>query len=103
MNTLIKDEPPHFVNGEDCMGRYQSYWRQFLFCSDDRVVCGVGPTAEDATKKANEERNKRESFLSSPARQRVKDILSKYGPDGYPLAGDQGDLNRAFAELLECI
>lgn len=103
MNTLTKNEPPHIVNGEDCMGRTERYWRQFLFCSDGRVVCGTGDTDELATSRANEKRNQREKFLTSPARQRVKEILAKYGPDGYPLAADQGDLNRAFAELLECI
>jgi len=104
MNTIInKDEPPHLVNGENCMGFHESYWRQFLFCSDGRVVCGTGLTEEEATRKANEQRIKRETFLKSPARQRIKDIISKYGPEGYPLACDQGDLNRAFAEVLECI
>lgn len=99
-----KDEQPHFMKpDEDCMGNPTvGYWRQFLFCSDGRCVLGNGGTPADATKAANEKRDEHEKFLNSPARQRVKAILGKYRKDEYPLAQDQGDLLRAFAELLGC-
>jgi len=98
---MRKDEPAHFVQGEDCMGRPEQYWRQFLFCSDNKVVCGIGLTAQDATQKANINRDTHEKFINLPARQRVKEILSK--TSDYPSAQDQGELNRAFAELLHYI
>jgi hypothetical protein len=100
-NIIRKDEPPHYVHGEDCMGRQEQYWRQFLFCSDNKVVCGVALTTEEATKKANANRDLHEKFIRLSARQRVREILSNNSK--YPCAQDQGELNRAFAELLHCI
>lgn len=104
MNPLLKqDEPAHLIEGEDCMGCPERYWRQFLFCSDGRVVCGTGGTADEASKTAKKLRDDHETFLTLPARQRVKEILSKYGPHTYPNANEQNELNKAFAELLGCL
>jgi hypothetical protein len=102
-NTI--DTPPHYMNpDEDCMGNpVPGYWRQFLECSDGKTVCGTGKTAEEAITEAQRLRNLREQFIAEQPRTRIQKILAKYDKNEYPSAQDQGDFNRAVAEILGCI
>jgi hypothetical protein len=97
---MNKDEPAHFVEAGigDRMdgGNYPSYWRQFLFCSDGLVVCGVADNAEFATKLANIKRDERESWLTLPSREKIRQLAFKSCRG----TGEQDDLNKAFAECL---
>lgn len=103
-HNKLPDSPPHEVKYDgDGMGQVLVIWRQFLTCSDGHNVIGCGANAEEATKNAEINREKHETFLKIPARERAKQILDKYGHSDYPLANDQGHLNRAFAEILGII
>ena len=101
MNT--QDEAPHLVNNHNCMDESESYWRQFLFCSDGHCVAGVGRTAIEASQSANLNRDKHEKFLTLTAKQKVREIFGKYKLNEYPSQQDQAHLLRAYAELLDCI
>jgi hypothetical protein len=99
------DEPPHYMKADrDCMDRpTEGYWRQFLICSDGRCVSASAPTAEMATQYANTQRQEHEDFLLQDPRQRVKKIYDKYKANEYPNSTEQGDILRAFAQILGCI
>ena len=93
----IGDEPPHLVppgmngGGQMCEG----YWRQFLFCKDKQCVSGAGNTPEEAMEKASKQRNEREEFIQSPARDKIIKLIGNTRG-----TQEQNDLNRAFAEFL---
>lgn len=76
MNT--KDETPHYMEpNEDCMGYCVSgYWRQFLECSDGRIVIGSGMRPADATNDAMEKRKKVEELLALPLREQLRELTS---------------------------
>lgn len=77
---MIHDEPAHFISAEPEEGK-AARWRQFLECSDGRVVTGVGNSKEEAETCAAGKRMAREDYLRLPVMMRLKllaegDLLS---------------------------
>jgi hypothetical protein len=70
-------EKPHYIDGEDCQGVRETYWRCFAFDSLGKCLMGIGQTELDAKRIVEERLEERERFLASSARERLKSIAEK--------------------------
>lgn len=81
----------HFVPAdESCAG----YWREFLECSDGRVVTGCGDSRQLAEARAMNNKEKRERYLRLTPKERLK-ILA----EGDLLSTDMGEAVRLLIQI----
>lgn len=81
----------HFVTNDDGGG----YWREFLTCSDGRVVCAQGLTPQQAEKEAKECLESREAYLRLSPKERLR-ILA----EGNLLSTDMAEALRLLIQLI---
>ena len=92
----MKDEPAHFVETENCNGDAENYWRQFLICSNETIVCGCGLTKEQAEREATLNRNKVEEFLEKPYKNQLKELVSQK----YMSPNDQQEAIKLISKII---
>lgn len=64
---MIEIEEPHYIVSEDCMGGAHSYWRCWGKAVTGETVCGMGSSAEQAKRDAQEKAEKKSVIAISQA------------------------------------
>jgi hypothetical protein len=63
-------------DGDGYTYKYYRYWRSFAFGTDGKCVIGIGQSAEEAERQANERLMEHERVLHLPDRERLKVLLA---------------------------